>query len=132
VANRTLWSVPPSRSTKDMTVEFTTRGRDCLLHLRDTYDPLVTFELRFLGVVAYSFLGELLVTLEHIEAFEKVVELTDSGWGSGLAGDRATVKRSQLHHYRAFIDENGAYDILAEAFLATDASPPDFGPAGTA
>jgi hypothetical protein len=115
-----------------MTVEFAARGRDCLIHLRDTYDPLVTFELRFLGVVSYHFVGEPLVTLEHIAAFEKVVEVADSGWGSGLVADRATLKRPQLHHYRVFLDENGAYDILAEAFLATDVPPPDFGPAGAA
>jgi hypothetical protein len=121
VTNRVLWTLP--RTAKNMDVEFVDEGRDCVLRLRDPFDPISTVEIRFLGVVSYAFTGEPLCTLEHIEAYDKVVELLDSRWGNGLAGDRVTVKRAALHHYRVFLDDSGAYDVLAEAFLPKDARP---------
>ena len=106
-----------------MEVEFVDHGGDCVIQLRDQFDPMSTIEMRFLGVVSYAFTGEPLCTLEHIEAYDKVVELAGPGWGVGLAPDRATINRAALHHYRVFLDARGAYDVLAEAFLPGDARP---------
>jgi hypothetical protein len=112
-----------------MEVEFVDQGGDCVITLRDPFDPMSTMELRFLGVVSYSFTGEPLCTLEHIEAYDKVLELAGDGWGEGLAPDRVTTNRPALHHYRVFLDARGAYDLLAEAFLPGDARP-SFGAPG--
>lgn len=101
------------------------------MRLRDPVDPASTMELRFLGVVSYTFTGDPLCTVEHIEAYDKVVELAGRGWGDGLAPDRVTLNRAALHHYRVFLDARGAYDFLAEAFLPGD-SRPEFGSPGRA
>ena len=106
-----------------MAVEFIDQGGDCVIRLRDPFDPASTMEMQFLGVVSYNFIGEPLCTLEHIEAYDKVVELAGQGWGNGLATDRVTINRAALHHYRVFLDARGAYDVLAEAFLPGDARP---------
>jgi hypothetical protein len=121
VSNRVLWTLP--RSAKNMEVEFVDHGGDCLISVRDPFDPMSTMEMRFLGVVSYSFTGEPLCTHEHIEAYDKVVELAGARWGEGLATDRVTTNRAALHHYRVFLDARGAYDLLAEAFLPGDAHP---------
>jgi hypothetical protein len=106
-----------------MEVEFIDQGQECVIRLRDPFDPASTIEMRFLGVMSYSFTGDSLCTLEHIEAYDKVVELPGRGWGDGLASDRVTVNRAALHHYRVFLDARGAYDLLAEAFLPGEAHP---------
>jgi hypothetical protein len=113
-----------------MEVEFIDRGGDCVIRLRDPFEPTSTMELQFLGVVSYSFTGDALCTLEHIEAYDKVVELVGRGWGDGLATDRVTTNRASLHHYRVFLDARGAYDLLAEAFLPGDARPSFGSPGG--
>src|SRR4051812_8079530 len=92
VSNRVLWTLP--RSAKGMEVEFIDQGQECVIRLLDSFDPASSIEMRFLGVMSYSFTGDSLCTLEHIEAYDKVVELPGRGWGDGLASDRVTVNRA--------------------------------------
>ena len=109
-----------------MIVELAVEGRDPVLRLHDEFEPRSQFELRFLGAEGYTFTAEALCTLEHIEAYDRVVELASSRWGEEIASHRTAVGRPALHHYRVYLEGSGAYDVLAEAFLP-DGAPPTFG-----
>jgi hypothetical protein len=120
VTVRLIWAFP--RSARGLVAELAVEESDCVLRLHDEYEPRSRFELRFLSVQGYAFTADALCTLDHVEAIDKVLELESSGWGAEVAAHRAAAGRPALHHYRMYVEGDGAYDVLAEAFLP-DAVP---------
>ena len=121
MSKHVLWTLP--RSAKNLEVEFTERGGDCVIRLRDPFDHSSTMELQFLGVAAYTFTGDPLCTLEHIEAYDKVVELAGAGWGAGC-GERSRHDQSRRAASLSGVPGRARrVRLLAEAFHPGDARP---------
>ena len=74
--------------------------------------------IRFNSVMAYKYLNAFHCTAWHIDAYDTVVEVSDSDWvrSAYAAMDENQRKNLQkLRHFMIFFDDGGAYEALAQS-----------------
>jgi hypothetical protein len=76
-------------------------------------------EMSFTGVVAFKFTLVGHCSLDQIDAFDELHEVTESEWAATTV--RAT---PGLRHYRIYFDDIGCYEVLATTFVPPPEGPP--------
>lgn len=74
-------------------------------------------EASFEGAVAYRFTASNHSTIEHLKAYDQLVEIPSSPWLSELGS-----APDELHHYRVFFEDYGCYEVLASRFIPPKAA----------
>jgi hypothetical protein len=85
------------------------------LVIRFRFEDDVWHELSFAEVLKFVFTEFGACTSEHVEAYDKLLDLgTESAFArEALAAARRAV--SGLRHFRIFFDDVGAYDVVARS-----------------
>jgi hypothetical protein len=71
-------------------------------------------ELRFQGVAAFCFTEFDACQEEHVRAYDKLLVMGESDWLKQIRGGANTAV-GDVRHYRIFVDEVGAYDVIARS-----------------
>ena len=73
---------------------------------------LLSSSVAFKDAVAYAFKGYEHCSIDEVNAYDRIVEISDSSWMRSLARLGPEKK-----HFRMFFDELGCFDIVASSVL---------------
>jgi hypothetical protein len=80
-------------------------------------DMEVSQSVTFEKVRAFRHRAELLCTIWHLQAYDKVVAIDDSDWVEELnrASQESSQRRFVMNHYMLFLADAGAFELVAES-----------------
>jgi hypothetical protein len=85
--------------------------------------------VEFTGVRAVSFTAYESCDVQQVDAYGKLLELSESSWIERLRQTHfATMDNADLRHYRIFLDEVGCYEVAATGFRAEPLAVPPMTP----
>lgn len=89
------------------------------LEFIDANDKKTKYKLHFKNVYGYQYSSEILRTEYYIDAYNKIIEITDSNWLKPLNEQdlsHLNLENEDLHHYMIYFDGNGIYSFIAKSF----------------
>lgn len=122
---REIWSLPvPSQEFRDGPRTELERDSVRLHYDYETQTGEYAWaELTFSGVEALAFTSHESCSEQQVDAYDVLVEVTDSSWIGGIQQPRVSAAEG-LRHMRIYFDEVGCYEVVAASFDAPTMPPP--------